>query len=130
MADGEAGRRPARDFRGRRWLSVVLRSVHLASVIALGAALLNAGGPPYAPHAGAVVVASGVALWLLDLWSRPDHLVAGAGVSMLAKLALLAWLFAVPALGEPLFWLIVIWSAIFSHAPASFRNARLFRSDR
>ena len=113
-------------FRARRWLSVVLRGVHLCTVIALGAGVLNAACQPYAPHAGAAVLVSGVLVWLLDIWQRPAHLLEGAGLSMFAKLALLAWMLAAPALREPLFWTIVVWSAVFSHAPASFRNARPF----
>lgn len=116
----------SRSFRLRRWLSVVLRGVHLCTVIALAASVLNPACQPYAPHAGAAVLASGALVWGLDIWQHPGHLVEGAGLSMLAKLALLAWMLAAPTLREPLFWIIVIWSAIFSHAPASFRNARPF----
>ena len=116
----------AHGFRVRRWLSVVLRGVHLAAVIALGIDVLSTAAQPYAPHAGAIVLGSGVAIWLLDLWQHPGHLVEGAGLSLFAKLALVAWMLAQPALREPLFWVIVIWSAVFSHAPASFRNARPF----
>ncbi len=122
MAAGNAAHR----LRVRRWLSVVLRGVHLAAVIALGADVLNAAPQPYAPHAGTLVLASGVIIWLVDLRLRPEHLFAGAGLSMFAKLALLAWMLAAPTLREPLFWIIVVWSAVFSHAPASFRNARPF----
>ena len=114
-----------RDFRGRRWASIVLRGVHLCAVIALAADVLKSAGPPYAPHAGVIVLASGMLIWLLDLWHRPAHLVEGAGLSMLAKLALVAAMIARPELRVPLFWIVVAWSAIFSHAPASFRNARL-----
>ena len=113
-------------FRWRRWLAVALRGVHLCAVIALAADLLKPGGAPYTAHAGAIVLASGVLIWLLDLSLHPGHLTEGAGLSMFAKLVLLAWMLAAPGLREPLFWLIVIWSAIFSHAPASFRNARPF----
>lgn len=113
-----------RDFPGRRWLSVVLRGVHLAAVIAFGAVLLGAPHVPLADHAGNAVLLSGVLLWLLDLWHRPGHLVEGAGVSMLLKLALLAGMVAAPQWREPLFWIVVVWSAVFSHAPASFRNVR------
>ena len=115
-----------RGVRTLRWLSVVLRGVHLAGVIALGANVLNAACLPYAPYAGGVVLASGVIIWLVDLRLRPEHLFAGAGLSMFAKLALLAWMLAAPTLREPLFWIIVVWSSVFSHAPASFRNARPF----
>ena len=125
-AESNLAPRTAHGFRVRRWLSVVLRGVHLAAVIALGVDVLTVAAQPYVPHAGAIVLASGVAIWLLDLWQHPGHLVEGAGFALLVKFLLLGWMLAQPALREPLFWIIVVWSAIFSHAPASFRNARPF----
>ncbi len=119
--------REVRDFRGRRWLSVFLRGAHLIAVISFGAALLQAPSAPLPEHAGSAVLISGVLIWLLDLWHKPAHLVEGAGLSMLLKLVLVAWMIFSPGLREPLFWIIVAWSAVFSHAPSSFRNARLPR---
>ena len=112
-----------RDFSGRRWLSVFLRGAHLISVISFSASIL---GSSHAPHgyAGNAVVITGVLIMLLDVWHRPSHLIEGAGLSMLLKLALLAGMLVLPELREALFWVIVGWSAFFSHAPARFRNAR------
>lgn len=120
-----AARAAVRDFPGRRWLSVFLRGAHLLAVIGFGAVLLGAPHAPLQEHAGTAVLVSGVLLWLLDLWHRPVHLVEGAGLSMLLKLALLAGMLVAPDLREPLFWIVVAWSAVFSHAPSRFRNARL-----
>jgi len=120
MASGDA-----RDFPGRRWLSVFLRGVHLIAVINFSAVVLHALPDAQPGYTGGAVLVSGILVWLVDLWHRPSHLVEGAGISMLLKLALLAGMMAAPALREPLFWVIVGWSAVFSHAPASFRNARL-----
>ena len=120
-----AGAGELRDFRGRRWLAVVLRGAHLIAVINFAATALRA--PPVAlpEHAGVAVLVSGVLVWLLDLWHRPAHLLEGAGLSMLLKLMLVAAMIAWPEWRVPLLWVIVAWSAIFSHAPRSFRNARL-----
>ena len=114
-----------RDFLGRRWLDVVLRAVHLIAVVALGAAVLHPERVPMPEHAGATVVLSGVLMTLLDWWHKPGHLVEGAGLSLVAKLVLVVAMIVVPAWREALFWTIVAWSAVFSHAPARFRNARL-----
>jgi len=112
-----------RDFPGRRWLSVFMRGAHLISVISFSASILVT--PPVPPgYAGAAVAVTGVLVMLLDLWHRPSHLVEGAGLSMLLKLVLLAGMFVLPELREPLFWIIVGWSALFSHAPSRFRNTR------
>lgn len=116
-----------RDFPGRRWLSVFLRGAHLIAVIQFSAVVLHAIPEAQAPYAGVAVLVSGVFVWLLDLWYRPSHLIEGAGLSMLLKLVLLGGMLVAPSLRAPLFWVVVGWSAVFSHAPASFRNARFGR---
>ncbi len=116
---------PRRNFRGRRWLSVALRGLHLAAVIWLGASIL--GAPIHASDApGWAVLSTGLALWALDIWSKPEHLREWAGFSMILKLVLVGAMVALPATRDALFWVVVLWSAAFSHAPASFRNARVF----
>ncbi|WP_263771998.1 hypothetical protein [Propionivibrio soli] len=113
---------------GWRWSSVLARSLHLLAVVAFGALLLGATNVPLQEYVGLLVLASGVLLWAIDLRLHPAHLVEGVGVSMLFKLALLVGMLVVPSLREPLFWIVVAWSAVFSHAPGSFRNARLIRT--
>ena len=123
----ENPRPDVRDFPGRRWLSVFLRGAHLIAVISFSGVVLHAVPAAQPDHAGSAVLASGLLVWLLDLWHRPSHLFEGAGHSMLLKLVLLGWMLVSPELREPLFWIVVGWSAVFSHAPGSFRNARLFK---
>lgn len=126
MADGSTAAGGAiRDFPGRRWLDVVLRAAHLIAVIALGAAVLHPERVPMPEYAGVAVVLSGVLMALLDWWHKPGHLVEGAGLSLVVKLAMVAAMMVIPAWREALFWIIVAWSAVFSHAPARFRNGRL-----
>jgi hypothetical protein len=115
------------DFPGRRWLSVFLRSAHLVAVIAFAAVLLQATTAPLPEYSGSAVLVTGILIWLLDIWHKPGHLLEGAGLSMLLKLVLIVWMIYSPGLRVSLFWIIVVWSAVFSHAPASFRNARVFR---
>jgi hypothetical protein len=120
----ENTRRDVRDFCGRRWLSVFLRGAHLIAVTAFSATVLNVVPEAQPGYSGSAVLITGVLVWLLDLWHKPAHLVEGAGLSMLLKLVLLALMFVLPEQRVPLFWIVVGWSAVFSHAPASFRNAR------
>jgi len=107
----------------QRWLGVVLRGLHLVAVILLGIDLFGQATAASPDRAAIAVLVSGGLLWALDIWTKPDHLRQMAGVSMFAKLALVAAMVLWPTLQATLFWLIVVWSAIFSHAPASFRNA-------
>jgi hypothetical protein len=106
-----------------RWLNVVLRGLHLIAVIFLGASLLGA------PVAGALAVvgvaASGFAMLALDIWKKPGHLREAAGLAVVVKLFLLAGMAMSVSWRPVLFWLIVAGSAIFAHAPASFRHAVL-----
>lgn len=115
-----------RDFPGRRWLVVVLRAGHIAGVVGVGAGLL-AGALVPATAFVLLMVLSGVAMALLDAWSNSTWLVELAGVSLLVKFGLLGWFLADAAARPVLFWLILVFSVIFAHAPASFRHRRLGR---
>ena len=112
-----------RDFPGRRWLGVLLRAAHLAGVVGVGAGLLAVE----AAAAGFVylMVLSGMAMALLDAWSRRRWLRELAGLSLLVKLVLLLWFAADEAARPALFWTILVFSTLFSHAPASFRHRQL-----
>ena len=112
-----------RDFPGRRWLVVVLRAAHLAGVVGVGAGLLAGQGA--APGFVQLMVLSGVAMALLDAWANPVWLRELAGLSLLVKFALLGWFVVDDASRPLLFWLILVFSVIFAHAPASFRHRRL-----
>ncbi len=107
-----------------RWLGIVLRAVHTASVILLGAALLN-GDPPGV--AVAAVLATGATLFALDLWVFPGHVLELSALSVLAKLVLVALMAIESAWQLPLFWIVVLWSGVFSHAPATLRHLRYTR---
>lgn len=108
-----------------RWLGIALRAAHLVCVILLGAGLLND-----APSDAAVtaVLLSGTALFALDTWIYPGHVFELSGVAVFVKLALIALMKLAPGWQLPLFWSIVVWSAVFSHAPASLRHLRLTRA--
>lgn len=112
-----------RNFPGQRWLSVVLRGLHLVAVVWLGAALL--GAPVTGDHAVLGLWTTGLAMFGLDVWSKPSHVREASGIALLAKLALVTWM-ALDAASRPvLFWLVVVGSGVFAHAPASFRHAML-----
>lgn len=104
-----------------RWISVILRGLHLCTVILLGAAWL---GAPLASAAAALgVAATGFAMLALDVWRKPQHLREASGIVVLLKLALIGWMVFDAAMQQSLFWLIVAGSAISAHAPARFRHA-------
>jgi hypothetical protein len=104
-----------------RWLSIVLRGIHLATVIGLGAALLGADLAVKDQATGVLI--SGAGMLLLDLRRRPQMLYEWSGLSLAIKLLAVAWL-TTHSSAQLLFWSIVVWSVLFAHAPGAFRHAR------
>ena len=112
-----------RDFPGRRWLNLSLRTLHLSGIVLLGAGLLGAGNVA----AGAwLTLISGLAMFAGDGWANPAHLREVAGFGVLAKLALVAVMAAYPSGALPMFWAILVISTLLSHAPGAIRHRRLF----
>ena len=111
-----------RDFPGRRWLNLSLRTAHLAGIVLLGAALLGHGDTT--PGAWLTLL-SGLAMFAGDAWANPAHLREVAGCGVLLKLALVALMVIYPASAAPLFWLTLVLSTLLSHAPGALRHHRL-----
>ena len=114
-------RQPA--FVWHRWANVALRGLHLIAVVWLGAGLL--GAPVTTDTAVATLAASGILMFGLDIWHKPSHLREVSGIAVPLKLILVGWMALDANLRPVLFWLIVAGSAVFAHAPSSFRHAIL-----
>lgn len=127
-AGGTRDARDYRDFRGRRWLVVVLRAAHLAGSVGTGAAML-ADGIDLHPFF-ILLVASGLLMFGLDLWSRRGYLRTNAGLGLLSKLALFAWFCADATHRPALFWFILVFTAVVAHAPARWRHRSWRTHDR
>jgi len=112
-----------RDFPGKRWLNLALRTIHLLGLVLLGAALLGAGS---VSTGATVTFASGLAMFAIDTWANPAHLREVAGFGVLLKLALVGLMALQPAWALPIFWLVLALSTLLSHAPGSFRHRQLF----
>ena len=97
-----------RDFPGRRQLNLSLRTAHLAGIVLLGAALLGAGE-----------ITTGA-------WANPAHVRELAGFGVLVKLALVAVMALCPPVALPVFWGILAFSTLLSHAPGRLRHRQLF----
>ena len=112
-----------RDFPGRRWLNLSQRTVHLAGIVLLGAALVGAGEVRTAAW---LTLISGLAMFAGDVWANPAHLREVAGFGVLAKLLLVAVMVAHPSLALAIFWAVLVLSTLLSHAPGALRHRRLF----
>jgi hypothetical protein len=114
-----------RSHDAERVLAVAVRTVHLAAVVALGAALL--GAPLGRESAAAVTVGSGGLLLGLDLAAGRIRLGELAGAVVLAKLAAVAWIgftAAGAAVAVPAFWLLLGLSSFSAHLPKGVRHWR------
>lgn len=112
-----------RDFPGKRWFNLALRTVHLGGLVLLGASLLGAG------HTGpgaAIALVSGLLMFAIDTWANPAHLREVAGFGILVKLLLVGLMAWQPGWALPLFWLVLVISTLLSHAPGAFRHRQLF----
>jgi len=108
---------------GRRWLSIVLRSLHLAGVVLAAVGIFGNGTPPVA---GVVLMLfTGFALYRIDLWHHPDLWREVAGVFILVKLIILLAMSLAPDIAGILFWLLLVSSSVVSHAPRGFRHRRI-----
>ncbi|MBI2313020.1 MAG: hypothetical protein HYU77_11025 [Betaproteobacteria bacterium] len=120
----------ARGFPGKRWVKIGLRTLHLVGTAGVGGAFLY-GAPErlWLPYWW-MTVASGVALVAIELWSNGVWLIQVRGVAILAKLVLLACVPLAPDLGGLILILIIVISAVSSHAPASVRYFSLLHGRR
>ncbi len=110
---------------------VGLRTLHIVAVIGLGAHLLGAPAPPLWPATGfaGIVLASGAAMFALDLRNDPSHLRRVAGIAVVLKLVLTAAIALTPDFALTLFWILVTLSAVISHAPKRFRHHIVLAND-
>lgn len=107
-----------------RWANILLRGLHVAAVVVLGAALL--GAPVAAGRAVLGLLATGTIMLALDTWKHPGHLREFSGVALEVKLILVGWM-AWDEFSRPLlFWLIVAGSTLFSHASSKIRHIPVF----
>lgn len=119
MAEESAGRpKPA---AWRRWTAIALRTAHLAAVVLTGLAVFGASHPA-AGHGPAALFVSGMLLFAFDLADDRVRLTELAGVVVIAKLVLCAWMLADPLRAEALFWTLLVVSAVSSHAPRRLRH--------
>jgi len=106
----------------RHWLGIALRTVHLAAVCLLAAQLFGAGGAPR--HGAWLTFASGVLLFASELWDRRVRVGDAAGLAVVLKLAMVAWMAWQPAHAMALFWIALAVSSLASHAPRHVRHWR------
>jgi len=111
----------SRGFPGKRWVSIALRSLHLAGTAGAGAGMLF--GVPPAEWQGYLwlTLLSGALLVGLQLWSNAVWLLQLRGLAIGVKLLLLGAALRWPAAGAPLLLTVILLSGVISHAPGDVR---------
>jgi hypothetical protein len=109
-----------RDSATERWLAVLLRSLHLAGVVWVGAAVV--AGSDVHRGAAVLMLISGLLMAALDL--RAGRIAVGelAGAFVVVKLAGVVWMALDPRQAPWLFWTLLVASSVVSHAPKGFRH--------
>lgn len=105
-----------------RWGGVLLRTLHLVAVIVLGASIH--GAPLPTGVAGLAVLLTGIALLAVEMAGGQVVLGEAAGAAALVKLLPVVGVIWLPEWRLPLFWFLVAWSSLFSHAPKRLRHWR------
>jgi hypothetical protein len=118
--------RQAKPAEWRRWLGILMRTAHLVGVVWMGAAYLGPAAPAAGGQGAVLVLVSGVALLLSEWLDRRIRLSELAGVVVLTKLAAVGWMALGGAGAQPLFWAVLVLSAISSHAPRELRHWPVF----
>lgn len=103
----------------RRWLLNLFRAMHIAGLIGAGAVLFGGVSGHAFPL---LLLGSGLAMAMLDMWSNPEYLRQIAGGWVIVKLLLVAWLAFDAERAPYLFWLVMFLSVLIAHAPAGFRH--------
>ena len=106
-----------------RWIALLLRAGHLMAVVWLGAGLMGQAGDVGA--AGWAVLASGFTLLVMDLAAARVRLDELAGAVIVFKLAAVALGLVRPPWALPIFWGLMLLSALSSHAPKAVRHRPL-----
>lgn len=109
-----------RDFRGMRWVNIILRTLHLAGVAGIGGGFLFKV-PLEEWHLYILLtVSSGLAMMLLSVWSNGIWFIQLRGVATMTKLIILS--IALAGGFEPmLLFMVIAISGIIAHAPGKVR---------
>ncbi|NJD34923.1 MAG: hypothetical protein FIA96_08845 [Betaproteobacteria bacterium] len=113
-----------RDFPGRGLLINILRVFHIGGLAGLSAVVL--GGAGGAAQWGGTMLISGLGIIALDAWANPFYFRQVKGLGTLLKIALVVLLVVWEPGRLALFWFVLVFSVLLSHAPGSLRHRQLF----
>jgi len=110
----------------KRWSKISLRTLHLLAVAGVGGGILFVLDKDLWINYWWLALVSGVLMMLMDIASNPVWLIQVRGVVILLKLILLVLLGISPGWDSFLLAVIIIISAVISHAPGKLRYYSLY----
>lgn len=105
----------------KRWTKISLRTLHLLSVAGVGGGILFGLDRELWLNYWWLALLSGGLLMMIDIVSNPVWVVQVRGLVIFLKLILLAFLGTDPATDSLLLVVIIVISAVISHAPGKLR---------
>jgi hypothetical protein len=105
----------------KRWTKIGLRTLHLVAVAGVGGGILFGLEKDLWNNYWWLALVSGVLMMLIDIVSNPVWVVQVRGLVIFLKLVLLAFLGSATDLDRFLLILIIVISAVISHAPSTLR---------
>ena len=106
---------------GKRWTKISLRTLHLLAVAGVGGGILFGLEKDLWINYWWLALVSGALMMVIDIVSNPVWVVQVRGLAIFLKLILLAFLGSYPSLDGWLLAVIIIISAVISHAPGKLR---------
>ncbi len=110
----------------KRWSKISLRTLHLLGVAGVGGGVLLGLERSLWLNYWHLALLSGALMMLLDVISNRLWLVQIRGLAVTLKLVLLVLIGAVPAWDRTLVVLVIVISAVISHAPGAVRYYSLY----
>ena len=105
----------------KRWTKISLRTLHVLAVAGVGGGILFGLEKGLWVSYWWLALVSGVLIMVIDIVSNPIWIVQVRGLTIFLKLILLAFLGSYPSLDRWLLFVIIIISAVISHAPGKLR---------
>ena len=105
----------------KRWTKISLRTLHILAVAGVGGGILFGLEKDLWINYWWLALVSGVLMMLIDIISNPVWVVQVRGLVIFLKLILLAFMGNGTGLDSLLLTLIIIISAVISHAPGKLR---------
>ena len=113
---------PTRSLPAARLWKVSARTVHLVAMTLVVSGVAAGRGTPELAVPVALTVASGLVLLGIELWMTGAYLIEGAGLAVLAKLALLGAGLVVPVYRLDTHLAAIAVASIGSHMPKTWRQ--------